>query len=261
MPFARSHGADIYWKVEGRTDSPALVLLNSIGTDMDLWDAALPMLRERFCLLRIDARGHGASDAPTGDYSLSMLADDVATTMDAAGIARAAVAGVSLGGMVAMELALQAPQRVTALALVCTSATMDSASWDARIAKIRGEGMASIADLVMGRFLSPVFCAQHPATAATVLRGLLMMAPAGYAGCGAAIRDMALVDRLGAMPVPVPTLVVTGIRDTSTPFEGHGEHLLSAIPNAKHVGIEAAHLAPIEAPHAVSTALIDFFSN
>jgi 3-oxoadipate enol-lactonase len=259
MPFVSSHGADIYWKVEGETDSPALVLLNSIGTDMDLWDAALPILRDRFCLLRIDARGHGASDVPAGDYSLSMLADDVAAVMDAAGIAQAAVAGVSLGGMVAMQLALQAPQRVTALALVCTSATMDSASWDARIATVRGHGMAAIADLAMGRFLSPDFCAQHPATAATVLRGLLAMAPAGYAGCGAAIRDMTLVDRIGA--IAAPTLVVTGARDMSTPLEGHGEHLLRAIPAAKHVSIEAAHLAPIEAPRAVSAALTDFLSN
>ena len=256
MPFVTTDDARIYWKVEGGAGAPPLVLLNSIGTDMDLWDAALPALRERFSVLRVDTRGHGASDAPEGDYSLEGLADDALAAMDAAGIASAAVAGVSLGGMIAMQMALSAPGRVTGLGLVCTSATMDSASWDARISKVRGEGMASIAELAMGRFLSAEYCIKHPAVAASVLRALLAMAPAGYAGCGAAIRDMALAERLGE--IAVPTLVITGTRDSSTPLEGHGEHLLAGISGARHAPIEAAHLAPIEAPWAVSTALTNF---
>ncbi len=254
MPFTPSHGADIYWKMEGAEDAPALILLNSIGTDMDLWDAALPMLRARFRLVRIDTRGHGASAAPDGDYSLPMLANDVLAVMDAAGVAKAAVAGVSLGGMIAMQMALDAPERVSALALVCTSATMDSASWDARIAKVRGEGMASIADLAMGRFLSPEYIAAQPAMAATVRRALIGMAASGYAGCGAAIRDMAIAERLGE--IAAPTLVVTGGRDTSTPYDGHGEHLVEGHADAQHVALDAAHLAPIEAPERLASAII-----
>lgn len=137
MPFAANSGARIYWKLEGSEDKPALVLLNSIGTDMSLWDAAMPALLAAFRTLRIDTRGHGASDAPDGDYTLSMLASDVAAAMDAAGIARAAVAGVSLGGMIAMELALGHPDRVSAVALICTSATMDAGVWRDRIAQVR----------------------------------------------------------------------------------------------------------------------------
>lgn len=256
MPFTQVPGAALYWKRDGRDEGPALVLLNSIGTDMDLWDAILPHLRDRFALLRIDTRGHGASTAEPGDFSMAMLADDVLAVADHAGLQSFALAGVSLGGMIGMELALRAPERVTKLAPICTSATMDSASWNDRIAKVRGEGMAAIADLAMGRFLSN---AAEPAVYETVRRQLLTMDAQGYAGCGAAIRDMDLADRIAA--IACPTLVVTGTRDTSTPLEGHGEHLLARIPGAIHVALEAAHLAPLEAPEALAAALVSFLES
>ncbi|WP_367348894.1 3-oxoadipate enol-lactonase [Sphingobium yanoikuyae] len=256
MAFIQRPGATLYWKRDGRDDAPALLLLNSIGTDMDLWDGVLPHLRDRFAVLRIDARGHGATIAEPGDYALAMLADDVLAAADAAGFDRFYVAGVSLGGMIGMELALRAPGRVEKLLPICTSATMDSASWNDRIAKVRGEGMAAIADLAMGRFLSE---AAEPAIYETVRRQLLAMDAEGYAGCGAAIRDMDLADRIGG--IACPTLVVTGTRDTSTPHEGHGEHLIARIPGAAHVALEAAHLAPLEAPEALAGAITSFLES
>ncbi|QJR05067.1 3-oxoadipate enol-lactonase [Sphingobium yanoikuyae] len=256
MAFILRPGATLYWKRDGRDDAPALLLLNSIGTDMDLWDGVLPHLRDRFAVLRIDARGHGATIAEPGDYALAMLADDVLAAADAAGFDRFYVAGVSLGGMIGMELALRAPGRVEKLLPICTSATMDSASWNDRIAKVRGEGMAAIADLAMGRFLSE---AAEPAIYETVRRQLLAMDAEGYAGCGAAIRDMDLADRIGG--IACPTLVVTGTRDTSTPHEGHGEHLIARIPGAAHVALEAAHLAPLEAPEALAGAITSFLES
>ena len=250
MPFTPT---GIYWKRDGVEDAPALMLLNSIGTDMDLWTPLLPLLRERFALLRIDTRGHGASPTQGGDVSLQMLADDALAAADAAGFARFSIAGVSLGGMIAMELALRAPARVEKLIPICTSATMDSAAWADRVAKVRAEGMAAIADLAMGRFLSD---AASPTTCQTVRRQLLSMDAEGYAGCAAAIRDMDLAPRLAA--IAALTLVVTGSRDISTPFEGHGEHLVSHIPGAAHASLDAAHLAPLEAPEALASAIIAF---
>jgi len=257
MPFSGPSGSRIYWKLEGADDAPPLVLLNSIGTDMDLWAPVLPLLRPTHRLLRVDTRGHGASDAPDGDYTLAGLANDVFAAMDAAAIESAAVAGVSLGGMIAMEMALAQSARVNALALVCTSASMDKAAWSERVAKVRAEGMAAIAELAMGRFLSPAFIAAQQAIAATVRRQLITMQTAGYAGCAAAIRDMNLASRLGAIGCPV--LVVTGERDTSTPLQGHGEFLLAAIDGARHVAIPSAHLAPIEAPGPLAAAMHDHF--
>jgi 3-oxoadipate enol-lactonase / 4-carboxymuconolactone decarboxylase len=256
MPFISRDGVRLYWKLEGADERPVLVLLNSIGTDMSLWDAAVPHLLAAFRLLRLDTRGHGASDAPEGDYSLAMLAGDVVAVMEAADVDRAAVAGVSLGGMLAMELALRHPERVAALALVCTSATMDRAAWADRVAMVRAGGTVAVADLAMGRFLSPGFVRAHPEVAESVRRGLIGTADAGYAGAGAAIRDMNLIERLPA--IKQPTLVVAGDRDTSTPFVGHGELLAAAIPATDVVHLEAAHLAPIEAPAALAAALRRF---
>jgi len=253
MPFAVSRGARLYWKLDGEESAPAVVLLNSIGTDMDLWDACLPELRSSFRVLRMDTRGHGASDAPCADYSLALLAEDVFAVMDAAGLALAAIAGVSLGGMIAMEMALAQPQRVAALALICTSATMDRTAWADRVVNVRAAGMGAIADLSMGRFLSPQFAVDNPGLAAGIRRQLLAMDPAGYAGCAAAIRDMAIIDRLGA--IACPSLVITGDRDTSTPFAGHGENLLRAIPGARHLALASAHLAPVEAPRDLAAGL------
>ncbi|MES3106696.1 bifunctional 3-oxoadipate enol-lactonase/4-carboxymuconolactone decarboxylase PcaDC [Sphingomonas aurantiaca] len=258
MPFAVREAVRLYWKLDGAPDLPVLVLLNSIGTDMALWDTSVPHLLPAFRLLRIDTRGHGASDAPAGDYTLAMLADDVVAVMDAAGVTNAAIAGVSLGGMIAMELALRHPARVTALALVCTSATMDAAAWQARIAKVRTEGTVAIADLAMGRFLSPKFAETHVGATQSVRAGLIAMADDGYAGCGAAIRDMAVIERLPG--IAVPTLVVAGDRDTSTPFAGHGEHIAAAIPGAAVVHLDAAHLAPIETPAALAATVRGFLA-
>jgi len=152
-------------------------------------------------------------------------------------------------------MALDHPDRVSALALICTSATMDPAAWTTRIDTVRRDGTAAIADIGVGRFLSPGFATRHPEIAETLRDGIARQSDDGYAGAGAAIRDMALVDRIGA--IAVPTLVVTATLDVSTPYAGHGEHLLT-IPGARHVSVDGAHLPPIEAPGALATALRRF---
>jgi len=125
MPFARGEGARLYWRLDGDPAQPPILLLGSIGADMSLWDRLTPLLTPRYRVLRMDARGHGASDAPDGDEDLETLVDDALAVMDAAGVARAAVCGLSLGGMVAMALALKAPGRVSSLICACTSPRMD----------------------------------------------------------------------------------------------------------------------------------------
>jgi pimeloyl-ACP methyl ester carboxylesterase len=119
--------------------------------------------------------------------------------------------------------------------------------------------MAAIAGLAMGRFLSPQFSDTNPAIHATILRQLVTMDLQGYAGCGAAIRDMQLADRISE--IASPTLVVTGKQDTSTPFEGHGDYLLSQIPNVTHAHIDGAHLAPLDGTVPLAAALTSFFES
>lgn len=257
MPFTSREGVRLYWKLDGAAERQPLILLGSIGTDMTLWDATLPFLLPAFRVLRMDLRGHGASDAPAGDYTLPMLAADAAAVVQATGITRAAVAGVSLGGMVAMQLALDRPEFVSALALICTSAQMDPASWAARIETVRTHGTEAIAEMAVGRFFSPAFMQSHPEIADGLRRAIAAQTKDGYAGASAAIRDMALTERLGDITVPV--LVATGATDVSTPLAGHGDRLLSGLPGAQHVELASAHLPPIEAPGALAAALCDFF--
>ena len=258
MPFATNQSTRIYWKLEGEQGKPALVLLNSIGTDMGLWDAAMPYLLPVFRVLRIDTRGHGASDVPDGDYTLSDMAADTVAVMDAAGIDQARVAGVSLGGMIAMQMALDHPGRVAALAVICSAAQMDPAAWQQRIDTVREQGMAAIADMAMARFLSPDFARSNPQVAASLRAGLLGMSAEGYAGAGAAIRDMTLSDTIAQ--IDVPTLVVTGSADVSTPYEPSGRLLVDMIPCAFHVELDCAHLAPVEAPARLAAELRQFFT-
>ena len=258
MPFATSHGARIYWRLDGAADKPVLVLLNSIGLDLSLYDLAVPHLTPDFRLLRLDTRGHGASDAPAGDYSLDLLADDVLAVMDAAGVAKASICGTSLGAMTAMALAPRAPERIEALVLACTSPAMDPSTWDQRLALIRAEGLGAIVEAVLGRFFSDDFRARRPDVIDTVRAGILAQSPDGYCGCGAAIRDMALLGRLSA--ITAPTLVLTGAKDVATPFEGHGDRIVAAIPGARHAVVEGAHLPSLEAPVAFAGAVRGFLA-
>jgi len=258
MPFALSQGARIYWRADGAADKPALLLLNSIGCDLSLYDPVIPLLTPDFRVLRIDTRGHGASDAPAGDYSLDLLADDVLAVMDAAGATKAAICGTSLGAMIAMALAPKAPERVEALVLACTSPAMDPSTWSQRLALVRAEGLGAIIEAVLGRFFSDGFRARHPEVVETVRAGMLAQNPDGYCGCGAAIRDMALLDRLPA--ITAPTLVLTGARDAATPFEGHGERIVAAVSGARHAVVDGAHLPSLEAPAAFAGAVRGFLA-
>ena len=256
MAFASRGGARLYWREDGRADGPPILLLNAIGTDMALWDAALPPLARTFRVIRMDTRGHGASDATPGDYDLPGLAGDALAVLDAAGIPKAAVCGLSLGGMIAMTLSLVAPARVSALVAACTSPAMDPGTWEARRRTVLQEGVAAIAEAALSRFFSEAFRNARPEVADTVRAGLLATPAAGYAGCAAAIRDMRLAAALAG--ITVPTLVIAGSRDVSTPFEGHGERIAAAVPGATSRMLDAGHLACLEAPDAFAGAVRGF---
>ena len=258
MPFATNESARIFWRTDGAADKPAVLLLNSIGSDISLWDSTLPYLLPYLRVVRMDTRGHGASDAPVDDYTMETLATDALAVMDAAGLGTCGIGGISLGGMISMTVALKAPHRVTALIPVCTSAAMSRSIWQTRIDTIRNEGMASIAETVIERFFSPEFRRNHPEIVQSVETVLLSTSPTGYCGCSAAIRDMDLLGRLGA--IAVPTLVIAGREDVATPFEGHGDAIAAAIPGARTRIVDTAHLASLEAPSAVAVAIVSFLT-
>lgn len=243
--------------LEGPEEAPVLVVANSLGTTLDMWRDQVPALRERFRLLRYDHRGHGGSPVPPGPYSIGDLGRDVLTMLDRLGIERVSFCGLSIGGMVGMWLASEAPERFERLVLCCTSAKLGPPeNWDTRARTVRAEGMSAVADAVLERWFTPPFHEGRPEVVRWA-RGMLEGTSAeGYAGCCEAIRDMDLRDRLGK--ISAPTLVVAGADDPATPPE-HAGLIHDSIPGARlELVPRAAHLANVEQPEIVAREILDF---
>jgi 3-oxoadipate enol-lactonase/4-carboxymuconolactone decarboxylase len=255
MAFARNGDVRLHWREDG--SGPPLLLLNSVGCDLTLWDIVLPHLKG-FRVLRMDMRGHGQSDSPPGDYTLAQLAADTVCVLDAAGVDKAAVCGLSLGGMTAMTLSLNTPRRVSSLILACTSAQVDREIWNTRIETVRSQGMPAIVDAVIARFFSEEFRRDHASEVQTIRDRFLRLNPEGYASCCVAIRDMALLDSITR--IAAPTLVIGGSKDFATPFETHGREILKRIPGAQLKMMPAAHIAPVEMPDAFAALVATFLS-
>ena len=257
MPTLNNGDCRIYWRGDGDTQLPALVLGNSLGTDLTLWDPMLEGLMRHFYVVRFDTRGHGGSDAPAGPYSIDQLADDAQAVIAAARLSHYHYWGISLGGMIGMELAARKPTGLKKLVLSHTAAEFDADIWDQRIAALNLGGMAAIIDGVIGRFFTPDFVAQNSIHLKRIRNIALSQAPGGYAACCGAIRDMDLYPRLER--IQVPTLVVVGEFDLSTP-QARGQALVDRIKDSRMVKVKSAHIAPPEIPAEYLGAVLPFIS-
>jgi 3-oxoadipate enol-lactonase len=247
--------------MSGPAGAPVLVLGNSLGTTRELWEPQLDALGQRFRLLRYEHRGHGGSPAPPGPYAISGLGADVLALLDDFEVGTAYYAGVSLGGMVGIWLAANAPDRVEALALCCTSACLQPAElWLDRAAAVRSGGLGSISKQVVGRWFTAAYEAAHPGTVARFVTTLEQdVIPEGYAGCCDAIAAMDLTPDLSA--IGAPTLVLAAEHDPSTPPE-HGRRIAELIPGARFELVSnAAHLASVERPDLTTMMILRFLSD
>jgi 3-oxoadipate enol-lactonase/4-carboxymuconolactone decarboxylase len=255
VPFAEINNARLFYRLEGRSDLPALVLSHSLGCDHSMWAPQMPDLLDHFQVLRFDTRGHGASSVPAGDYTLDQLGQDVLGLADRLGLAKFAFCGLSMGGAVGQWLAINAPQSLTRLVLANTSPKFGTPDvWSARIKSVQEGGMQAIVEAIMQRFFSPD--KQESAWAQSTRAVLLGSDPKGYAACCAALRDAdtrAVLSKISA-----PTLVIGGDKDPSTPWEGNGSILARDIPKAKAFRLQTAHLSNLEQPRAFTTAVLDF---
>jgi 3-oxoadipate enol-lactonase/4-carboxymuconolactone decarboxylase len=257
LPFASCNHARLFYRLEGVAEKPVLVLSHSVGTDHAMWAPQVPDLLCHFQVLRYDTRGHGASEVTKGEYSIETLGRDVLALADSLGIRKFALCGLSLGGAIGQWLGVNAAERLTGLVLANTAPKFgERSNWETRIKMVSEGGMAAIVDMVMQRFFSPQTLSNSNPYASTVMLTLLGTDPAGYASCCAALRDF---DSRGMLrSIRVPTLVISGDRDVSTPWAGNGEVLAEQIPNARVVHLPAAHLSNLERPRSFLAALLEF---
>ncbi|MFJ1797118.1 3-oxoadipate enol-lactonase [Kitasatospora griseola] len=259
-------GVRIAYRLDGDEGKPVLLLSNSIGTDLHMWDGQVPALAEHFRLLRYDARGHGASDVPSGPYSLDRLGRDAVELLDALGLQRVHVLGLSLGGIVAQWLAIHVPERVDRLVLSNTAAHLGPANrWDRPIAELlEAPDMQAAADTFLRNWFPAAMLDESNESNESnegneVVEGfrrtLLATQREGVAGSWAAIRDSDL--RRTAALIASPTLVIAGEHDTVT-SAAHGEEVAAAIPGARFTVLPAVHLANVERPAEFLDAVLTF---
>ncbi|GIG91223.1 3-oxoadipate enol-lactonase [Plantactinospora endophytica] len=242
--------------VDGPADAPVLLLGSSLGTSGAMWQPQLPALTRHHRVVRYDHLGHGDSDVPAGPYTIADLGRAVLRLLDDLAVPKVSYAGLSLGGMVGMWLAANAPDRIDRLVLLCTSAWLGPAQgWRERAAATRAGGVETIADVVVGRWFTRGFAADRPEVVAAYRAMLAATPPEGYAGCCEAIAGMDLRDDLAR--ITAPTLVIAGAHDPATPIE-HARVLADGIPAAglRVVG-DAAHLANVEQPDRVGRLILD----
>jgi 3-oxoadipate enol-lactonase len=247
---------EVHHLVEGPAEAPVVVFVNSLGTDLSMWEPQAAALRDRYRVVRFDARGHGASPVPPGPYSLSDLGADLLALLDRLGVARASLCGISLGGATAAWVAAHAPQRVERLADLFSSARFDPTGGYAKRADlVRAEGLEPIADAVLERWFTPALRQRQPELVAR-MRAMILATPAeGYAGGAEAVSSTDL--RADLARIAAPTLVVSGAEDPATPPE-HGRALAAGIAGARFVELAgAAHLGNLERPEEVTSLILD----
>jgi 3-oxoadipate enol-lactonase len=254
MAFTSANGIVLHHQVFGQPDGPALVFINSLGSDFRIWQEVAPVFADRHRVVLYDKRGHGLSDAPPVPYAMDDHADDLLALLDVLNIESAALVGLSVGGMIAQRVAIRTPHRVRALTLCCTAVKIGTPeTWAERISAVEQGGIAPIAENVLQRWFTPSFRETHPYDCAG-WRNMLVRTPAhGYVGTCAAIRDSDLRNDAGR--IKAPTLCVAGDQDGSTPPEVV-RGMAGLIPGARFALIDGAgHIPCVEKP-AVLASLI-----
>lgn len=247
MAFARINNIVLHHQVVGASTGPALVFINSLGSDFRIWQAVVPAFSDRYRVVLYDKRGHGLSDAPPAPYRMDDHVDDLLGLLDSLEIEKAAFVGLSVGGMIAQRLAAHAPERVQAIVLCCTAAKIGTAElWAERMSAIEKDGIEPITDNILQRWFTPRFRDTNPVDVAG-WRNMLVRTPVnGYLGTCAAISETDMTADAGR--IRVPALCIAGDQDGSTPAEVV-RHTAGLIPGARFELIEeSGHIPCVEKP-------------
>ena len=252
---AKVNGTELYYEVSGKEGAPWLVLSHSLACSVRMWDPQVAAFKDRYRILNYDMRGHGQSAAPSGAYTLDMLADDVLALMKECGVQKACFIGLSIGGMIGQTLALKNPAPFEKMVLADTTHTQSPEmlkSWDDRINIAKTQGMKALVPSTMERWFTPGFRSNPEAQK---IAQIIAATPAnGFAGCGEAIKKLNTTARLKDIKLPV--LALTGESDAAA---GGTRYIGENVPGAKFVSIaNASHIANIEQPEKFNQALREF---
>jgi 3-oxoadipate enol-lactonase len=256
MPMIDADGCPINVEIQGSDSAPVLILSNSLGTNLHMWDEQMAKLTKHFRVVRYDRRGHGKSGVPKGPYSMERFGRDVIAIADALKIKKFNWCGLSMGGMVGQWLGANAPDRVDKLILSNTNFNYaDKGPWNDRIKFVQEKGLAELVNPNMDRWFTKGFRERSPQTVARIKEIFLATNPVGYIACCEAIRDM---DFTASNPrITAPTLVIVGSQDPATP-PAAGEAIAKQIKGAKLAALDAAHIANMEQPEIYTETVLNF---
>jgi 3-oxoadipate enol-lactonase len=258
MPVIQADGCPIHVQIDGPERAPVLMLSNSLGTTLHMWDDQVQPFTQHFGVVRYDRRGHGRSGVPKGPYAMERLGRDALAVMNGLGLKKVHWCGLSMGGMVGQWLGANAPDRIDRLVLSNTSSYFaDKAAWHDRIKTVGDSGLAAIADRVMTLWFTKDFRDREPDTVAGMKEMMLSTPVDGYLACCEAVRDMDHREILGK--ITAPTLVIAGRHDPATTLEA-AEFIRSRIPGAAMTVLEAAHIANVEQPHDYADTVLGFLT-
>jgi len=253
------NGVVLHHADHGARDAPVLVFANSLGTDFRIWDALLPYLPDGWRWIRYDKRGHGLSSLPDGPWTIGDHAADLAALLDALGVRRAVICGLSVGGLIAQQIALSRPDLVRGLILMDTAARIGTDEiWASRITQIREGGLEAILEANMQRWFTPAFRAD-PARIGPWNAMLCRTPVEGYLRTADAIRTCDLADAIPALSLPC--LAVVGEADGSTP-PNVVQAMADRIPGCRFEVIDGAgHLPCVEQPARLGALIADFLAD
>ncbi len=257
MPVLEINGAPLNYLLEGEA-GPVVVLCNSLASTLAMWAPQVPaLLAAGYRVLRYDTRGHGDSGLPPGPCTMDLLAADALGLIDALNLEQVHFCGLSLGGMTGQRFATLHGERLQSLVLCATAAWMGPPElWETRIQQVLAHGMGSVMDATLQRWFTPRGLARMGGELHSVREGILRTPPAGYAACGAAIRDMDQRETIRA--ITTPTLIIAGALDPGTTVE-HARQLHAAIAGSELLIIpESQHLLNLEAARQFNTGLVSF---
>ena len=258
MPFAPVEGRQIHYELDGKPGLPVLVLSNSLGTTLSMWNAQIPAFTQHFQVLRYDSFGHGQSKFSAGETKMDLLGSDVVKLIDHLRIAKVHFCGLSVGGMVGQWLGLNAGNRLAKIALCNTGAHIGTQEgWNARIDAVDKSGLSAISRTILERWFTASFHEREPAMVDRFRKILEATSPASYVATCAAIRDADF--RSEAPKIRAKTLVVAGTQDKATPPED-GRYLAEQIPGSKYVELDTAHLSNVEMPQRFSEEVLQFLT-